>query len=107
MNSRLVSKLCSPHSLPRGVSRWLGGFRVRPLLVTLVKVLAAGLLMGLVIILVEPFLAGRLGSGVAGRLVSVLGDILLGGGLYFLLISRLQIPEFQELTQKLRTRLGR
>ena len=87
--------------------RRLGGFRVRPLLITLVKVVAAGLIMGLVIIEVEPLLAGRLGGGIVGRLVSVLGDILLGGGLYFLLISRLKIPEFQELTQKLRTRLGR
>ena len=87
--------------------RRLGGFRVRPLLVTLAKVVAAGLVMGLVIVAVEPLLAGRLGSGIVGRLVSVLGDILLGGGLYFLLISRLKIPEFQELTQKLRTRLGR
>jgi hypothetical protein len=31
----------------------------------------------------------------------------MGAGLYFLLISRMRIPEFQELTQKLRARLGR
>ena len=87
--------------------RRLGGFRVRPLLVTLAKVIAAGLVMGLVIAWVEPLLAARLGSGLVGRLLSVMGDILLGAGLYFLLISRLKIPEFQELTQKLRTRLKR
>jgi putative peptidoglycan lipid II flippase len=87
--------------------RRLGGFRVRPLLLTLAKVVAAGLAMGLAIIWLEPLLAGRLGAGVLGRLISVLGTIVLGAVLYFLIVSRLRIPEFQELTQKLRERLGR
>ncbi len=79
----------------------LGGFRVQPLLVTLAKVGAAGLAMGLAVAWAYPLLSGWLGSGVLGRLLSVAGDILLGAGLYVLLISRLQIPEFQELSQKL------
>jgi putative peptidoglycan lipid II flippase len=87
--------------------RRLGGFRVRPLLLTLGKVGAAGLVMGLAVTWAHPLLSGWLGSGVAGRLLSLLIDILLGAGLYFLLVSRLQIPEFQELSQKLRERLGR
>jgi putative peptidoglycan lipid II flippase len=87
--------------------RRLGGLRVRPLLVTLTKVIAAGLVMGLVVAGLQPLLAGRLGTGVAGRFCSVMGAIGLGAGLYFLVVSRLQIPEFQELTQKLWARLKR
>ena len=85
--------------------RRLGNFRVRPLLVTLSKVVAAGLVMGLVIIWVDSLLAGPLGRGLLGRLITMLADILLGAALYFLLVWRLKIPEFQELTQKLRDRL--
>ena len=49
--------------------RRLGGFRVRPLLMTLAKVGAAGLVMGLAVTLGPPAaLAGWLGGGVAGRL---------------------------------------
>ena len=87
--------------------RRVGGFGVSRLLVTLAKVGAAGLVMGLAVAWVHPLLAQRLGSGVAGRFGSVMAAILLGGGLYFLLVSRLKIPEFQELTQKLWARLGR
>jgi putative peptidoglycan lipid II flippase len=85
--------------------RLLGSFRVRPLLVTLSKVLAAGLVMGLVIIWVDSLLAIPLGRRLLGRLFTMLADILLGAGLYFLLVWRLKIPEFQELTQKLQDRL--
>jgi len=87
--------------------RRLEGFRVRPLMATLGKVTAAGLVMGLIVAWMEPQLAAWLGGGLGGRLLSVLGTICLGGGLYFLMVSRLGIPEFQELTQKLRARLGR
>jgi putative peptidoglycan lipid II flippase len=87
--------------------RKLAGFRVRPLLVTLAKTAAAGLAMGLAVVWAYPILSGWLGSGVAGRLLSVMGDILLGSGLYFLLVWRLRIPEFQELTRALKARLKR
>ena len=80
---------------------------MRPLLVTLIKVAAAGLVMGLTVAWAHPLLSGWLGGGVLGRLLALSGDILLGAGLYFFLVSRLQIPEFQELSQKVRKRLGR
>jgi putative peptidoglycan lipid II flippase len=87
--------------------RLLGGFRVRPLLVTLAKVAAAGLVRGLTVAWTHPLLSGWLGGSLLGRLLAVSGDILLGAGLYFFLISRLQIPEFRELSQKVRARLKR
>jgi hypothetical protein len=63
--------------------------------------------MGLAVFLTNSLLIGWLGSGLPGRLLSLLADILLGGGLYLLLVSRLKIPEFQELTRHLAARLKR
>jgi putative peptidoglycan lipid II flippase len=80
--------------------RCLGGFRVRPLLLTLGKVAVAGLAMGLTVAGLYPVLSGWLGVSLAGRFLSLMGDILLGAGLYFLLVWRLKVPEFQELAAK-------
>lgn len=85
--------------------RLIGGFRVRPLLVTLAKVAAAGLAMGLAVVWAYPILSGWLGRGLLGRFLSLMGDILLGAGFYFLLVWRLRVPEFQELAEKLVARL--
>ncbi len=85
----------------------LGGFRVGYLLCTLAKTGCAALVMGLAVFLAYPLLIGWLGSGLPGRLLSLLADILLGGGLYLLLVSRLKIPEFQELIRHLAARLKR
>jgi putative peptidoglycan lipid II flippase len=87
--------------------RRLDGFRVRSLAHTLLKVSAAGGVMGLLVLWLQPQLAGWLGTGLGGRFLSVMSAILLGAGTYFLLVWRLKIPEFQELSQKLAARLGR
>ena len=87
--------------------RKLGGFRVGYLLLTLAKTGCAALVMGLAVFLTNSLLIGWLGSGLPGRLLSLLADILLGGGLYLLLVSHLKIPEFQELTRQLAARLKR
>jgi putative peptidoglycan lipid II flippase len=84
--------------------RRLGGFQVRPLLATLLKVAAAGLVMGLTVTWAYPVLADWLGGGVLGQLLAVGGDILIGAGLYFFLVSRLKVPEFQELAEKMVSR---
>ena len=63
--------------------------------------------MGLAVFLAYPLLTGWLGSSLPGRLLSLLADILLGGGIYVLLVSRLKIPEFQELARHLAARLKR
>jgi len=87
--------------------RKLGGFRAGYLLLTLAKTGCAALVMGVAVFLTNSLLSGWLGSGLPGRLLSLLADILMGGGLYLLLVSRLKIPEFQELTRHLAARLKR
>ena len=88
--------------------RKLGGFG-RAIPPALAKTGCAALVMGLAVFFTvnNPPLSGWLGSGLPGRLLSLLADILLGGGLYLLLVSRLKIPEFQELTRHLAARLKR
>ncbi|MFZ0050569.1 MAG: polysaccharide biosynthesis C-terminal domain-containing protein, partial [Desulfobaccales bacterium] len=87
--------------------RKLGGFRAGYLLRTLAKTGGAALVMGLAVFWTYPLLIVWLGSGLPGRLLSLLGDILLGGGIYVLLVWRFKIPEFQELTRQLAARLKR
>jgi hypothetical protein len=63
--------------------------------------------MGLAVYLANSLFNGWLGSSLPGRLMALVADILLGGGLYVLLVSRLNIPEFQELVRHLAARLKR
>ena len=80
----------------------LGGFEVRSLLATLLKVSAAALVMGLAVAWVYPLLLAWLGGGLLGELLGLGGTICLGVGLYALLISFLGIPEFRELAGQLK-----
>jgi putative peptidoglycan lipid II flippase len=79
--------------------RKLGGFPVRGLAVSLVKVAGAALAMGLVVAGLYPRLAAALGPGLGGRVLSLAAVIALGVALYGLLVSFLKIPEFRELTR--------
>ena len=81
--------------------RKLGGFPVRVLAVTLAKVTAAALLMGLVVAGLHSRLAVALGVGLGGQVLSLAAAIVLGAGLYCLIVSFLHIPEFQELIRHL------
>ncbi len=87
--------------------RKVEGFRVGYLLGNLVKVTAASLVMALVVVEVHPLLQAWLGTGLPGRLLSLLAVILLGIGTYGLIVSRLGLPEFTELTRQVRSRLGK
>jgi putative peptidoglycan lipid II flippase len=82
----------------------LGGLQLRPLGVTFLKVVAASLVMGLAVAAVYPVLYARLGGGLAAQLLGLGGTIALGLGLYALLLSFLKIPEFRELTLRLKAR---
>jgi putative peptidoglycan lipid II flippase len=84
--------------------RKLGDYQVRGLLVTLAKVAVASLTMGLAVHYAHPLLLERLGEGLAGQTGALGAVILLGLGLYGLLASRLNIPEFQDLLRQLRSR---
>ena len=82
----------------------LGGFAVKPLLATLLKVTAASLLMGLAVAWAYPHAYSWLGGGLLGELLGLMATIALGLGLYALLISFLRIPEFHELLGQLKGR---
>jgi putative peptidoglycan lipid II flippase len=84
--------------------RKLGGFKVRYLLITLAKVMAASLAMGLVVLEIHPILTGWLGESLGAQTFSLLAVIFMGMGLYGLIVSRLHIPEFGELMGYLRAR---
>jgi putative peptidoglycan lipid II flippase len=84
--------------------RKLGDFQVRELWRTLAKVAAASLVMGLAVYYAHSLLLSRLGKGLGGQTVALAAVILLGLGLYGLIISRLKIPEFQELLRHLGAR---
>lgn len=87
--------------------RKLGGYQVGHLLATLAKVAGASLAMGLVVTRVQAFLSGWLGGGLTGQFFSLMGAILLGMGLYGLLVAALRIPELREFTGHLRSRGGK
>jgi putative peptidoglycan lipid II flippase len=84
--------------------RKLGDYQIRGLGVTLAKVAAASLAMGLAVYYAHPLLLERLGRGLAGQTGALGAVILLGLGLYGLMVSCLNIPEFQDLLRLLRGR---
>jgi putative peptidoglycan lipid II flippase len=86
--------------------RKLGDYRIKELGRTLAKVAGASLAMGLAVHYAHPFLLARLGAGLAGQILALAAVILLGAGLYGVLVARLNIPEFQEMLGHLKGRLG-
>jgi putative peptidoglycan lipid II flippase len=87
--------------------RFLGGFRVSYVFANLLKVTAASLVMAVLVHLGYGWLTGWLGKGLLAQLLSLLLAIVGGAGLYTVLISRLRIPEFQDLAADVKTRLAR
>ncbi|MDD3579749.1 MAG: murein biosynthesis integral membrane protein MurJ [Desulfobacca sp.] len=84
--------------------RKLKGYPVGYLCRTLVKVTLASLVMGLVVGQLHPWLAALVGQGLGGQMISLLATILIGAGLYFLLVHMLKIPEVQELRRQVARR---
>ncbi|MHB9074947.1 MAG: murein biosynthesis integral membrane protein MurJ [Desulfobaccales bacterium] len=85
----------------------LDGYQVRSLLLKLIKLTGASLIMGLVVYWLHGHATAWLGPGLMGRGLSLAGVIAVGLVLYVAMVSRLQIPEFQELVQHIRSRLKR
>jgi putative peptidoglycan lipid II flippase len=84
--------------------RKLGDYQVRELLKTMAKVAATSLAMGLAVLFSHPVLLGWLGGGLGGQIMA-LGSVMgLGVALYGLVVSRLNIPEFQELLDHLKSK---
>ncbi len=89
------------------LSHKLNGYQGRDLLVKLTKVTGASVIMGLIVFWLYGHATAWLGTGLAGRALALSGVIAVGLALYVAMVARLQIPEFQELTQHIRSRLGR
>jgi len=87
--------------------RFLKGFRVAYVSANLLKVTAAAAVMAAAVHWGQGLTRTWLGPGLAGQLLALALLILGGAGLYVLLVSRLRIPEFNELVQDLKTRLQR
>jgi putative peptidoglycan lipid II flippase len=87
--------------------RKMKGYQVRSLLLKLVKVTGASVIMGGAVLWLYPHVAAWLGPGLLARALGLAGVIGLGLGLYIIIVSRMQIPEFQELIQHVRSRLSR
>jgi putative peptidoglycan lipid II flippase len=97
------------HALVTGawLSRRLGGFRKTTLWPTLGKILIAAAAMGLSVAGVLLALDSvRLPSGFARYALEVAGPGLVGVGIYFALISRLNIGEAHVIASLVRQKLG-
>jgi putative peptidoglycan lipid II flippase len=85
----------------------IGGYQVKILLVKLAKVTGASLIMGLLVYGLENRATVWLGTGLGGQVLGLGGVIAVGLALYVALVSRLRLPEFQELMQYVRRRFSR
>jgi putative peptidoglycan lipid II flippase len=80
----------------------VNGYQVGALLIKLIKVTGASLIMGLLVYWLHSHAIAGLGTGLMGRILGLTGVIAVGLVVYVALVSRLQIPEFQELMQHVR-----
>jgi putative peptidoglycan lipid II flippase len=87
--------------------RKLNGYQVGGLMVKLLKVTGASVIMGLAVYWLQFHATAWLGTGLAGQVLGLGGVIAVGLTLYVAMVSRLQIPEFQELMQHVRSRFNR
>jgi putative peptidoglycan lipid II flippase len=87
--------------------RKMTGYQVRSLILKLVKVTGASLIMGLAVYALHPHLTVWLGHGLPAQALSLAVLIGLGVGLYVAMVSRMHIPEFQELLEHVRSKLKR
>jgi hypothetical protein len=63
--------------------------------------------MGLAVYWVHGWASVRLGPGLGAQALNLAGAIGLGLALYVIMVSRLHIPEFQELLRHVRSKLAR
>jgi putative peptidoglycan lipid II flippase len=85
----------------------IAGYQVKSLVLKLAKLTGISLIMGLVVYWLQGHATTWLGVGLMGQVLGLAGVITVGLALYVALVSRLQIPEFQEVMQHVRSRLTR
>ncbi len=87
--------------------RKVEGYPVGELLMTLAKVTGASAVMAVVVWGGHSLALAWLGRSLLGEIVALGGAIFLGVGLYLVLISFLNIAEFQNLLEDLKSRWGK
>ncbi|MEJ2071499.1 MAG: lipid II flippase MurJ, partial [Syntrophobacterales bacterium] len=87
--------------------RKVEGYPVRDLLITLVKVTGAAGIMAVSVWGVHSLAISWLGGGLLAAIIALGGSICLGVALYVGLISLLNIPEFQDLWEDVKSRWRR
>jgi len=80
--------------------RKVEGYQVGYLLVNLAKTLAASVIMSVLVLWVHAGVGGRLGSSLAGEIITLAVAILVGVGCYFSLLYFFKVPEFHELLRR-------
>ncbi len=105
--STSVSMLFNLLFLAAVLYRKVEGYEVGALLSTLAKVTGASIIMAGVVYGAHTFAIARLGSGLLGQILALAGAIFLGMVLYVALLWPLQIPEFHNLVEQVRSRLRR
>ncbi|MBW1918114.1 MAG: murein biosynthesis integral membrane protein MurJ [Deltaproteobacteria bacterium] len=87
--------------------RKLKGYSVGYLGWCLGKVTVASLIMGLLVIPLHTYMTTLLGTGLVGQIANLLVTILIGAGIYGLLVYVFRVPEFTELIRQVATRRGK
>jgi len=87
--------------------RKVEGYPVRDLLMTLVKVTGAAGIMAVAVWGLHSLAISWLGGGLLAAIIALGGSICLGVALYVALISLLNIPEFQNLWEDIKSRWRR
>ena len=87
--------------------RKLTGFSLYYLGLGVFKILLASTAMGLAVMGLQRMLAPLLSKGIFSQLIGVFSIIAVAALLYGIVLHLLQLPEFDEVTDKMRQRLGR
>ncbi|MCI5115937.1 MAG: murein biosynthesis integral membrane protein MurJ [Candidatus Electrothrix sp. AW1] len=87
--------------------RKLTGFSLYYLGLGVFKILLASTAMGLAVMGLQRMLAPLLSKGIFSQLIGVFSIIAVAALLYGMVLHLLQLPEFDEVTDKMRQRLGR
>jgi putative peptidoglycan lipid II flippase len=85
--------------------RRLQEFSLRPLLAGSGKILAAATIMATAVWGLKMLLSSLLHGGIAAQLAGVLGIIVAGGLIYYLVLLSLKLPELTIITEKILQRL--
>ncbi|WP_050606728.1 murein biosynthesis integral membrane protein MurJ [Clostridium niameyense] len=77
------------------LSKKLNGMDFRSILISLIKIIIASILMGIIVIFINKFTMMNFGNEFKGSIISILTSAILGGGIYIVAIYVLKVEEIQ------------